>query len=49
MGLHLSVCKMFAIELQKRLQDSGKYKQKIETGYGIGDEPTKKSFDYRQS
>ena len=40
---------MFAIELQKRLADSGKYKQKIETGYGIGNEPTRKAFDYKKS
>ena len=40
---------MFAIELQNRLSASGKHKQKIETGYGIGGEPTRKSFDYGKS
>ena len=40
------VCKFFVNELQLRLDASGKYKERIETGYGL---EKKKSIDYRTS
>lgn len=46
---YILVCKMFVTELNDRLSETGKYKHVIATGYGIGGESTRKTFEYQRS
>ena len=46
--LLFSVCKYLVVELQDRLDETGKSKEVIRTGHGL-DQSKKKAIDYRKS
>ena len=43
------VCKILAIELENRLEETGKTKEVLEMGYSIDDIKPKKKTDYKKS
>lgn len=43
------VCKILAIELEQRLQETGKSRDVLETGYSLDDVKQKKKKEYRKS
>lgn len=48
-SIHFSACKVLAVELETRLQETGKTSEVLELGYSLDDVKEKKRTQYRKS